>query len=172
MGQQQLLLLVLTLVIVGLAVVSGMQTYQDSRRKAKYDQATIRLRIIADAIQVWKRTPEALGGGDNGDPTDFRDFSVDQIGLTRDGVTGGRYSGRAYIIEPDGSCIALHEGNRAGGNGSTQIHMSWHPDGNCGADDNPNWFHPFWIRISGPDPETDIEFHGLNGGYTSSSNNW
>ncbi|MEM8560534.1 MAG: hypothetical protein AAGG50_22140 [Bacteroidota bacterium] len=172
MGQQQLLLLTLTLVLVGLAVVSGIQTYQDSRRKAKYDDAIVRVRTIADAIQVWKRTPAALGGGDNGDPTDFRDFSLGSIGLTRDGRTGGRYSGRGYIIEPDGSCIAMHEGSRAGGNGSTQIHISWHPDGDCGTSENPNWFHPFWIRVSGPDPEQHISFHGLNSRYRSSGGNW
>ena len=41
MGQQQLLLLVLGIVIVGLAVVVGIQAFSENQRKANADAMTI-----------------------------------------------------------------------------------------------------------------------------------
>ena len=53
MGQQQLLLLVLGIVIVGLAVVVGIQAFGENQRKANND-ALINdgIRIASDA-QAW-----------------------------------------------------------------------------------------------------------------------
>ncbi|MEL7363063.1 MAG: hypothetical protein AAFN13_13400 [Bacteroidota bacterium] len=175
MGQQQLLLLVLCVVIIALSVVSGIQTYQDSRRRIIQEQAIVRLRVFADNIQAWKRKHAALGGGDNGDPHDLRDFSLSSIGLTPDGITGGRYAGREYIIEPSGACIAFRVGANRGGDVFRRdpIDITWHPDGDCGTCDNPNWYHPFWLRVYGPDPQDDIRFvFNLNRDYTTPSGNW
>ena len=68
MGQQQLLLLVLGIVIVGLAVVVGIQAFGENQKKANADAlVNDGVRIASDA-QAWVLKPTAFGGG-NGDPT-------------------------------------------------------------------------------------------------------
>ena len=63
MGQQQLLLLVLGIVIVGLAVVAGIQAFQQNQQQSSIDaMANEALRVATD-IQAWRQKPEALGGG-------------------------------------------------------------------------------------------------------------
>lgn len=63
MGQQQLLLLVLGIVIVGIAVVAGIQAFSEGKVKAEQDAAVSdAMRIISD-IQAWKLKPGAFGGG-------------------------------------------------------------------------------------------------------------
>ena len=63
MGQQQLLLLVLGIVIVGLAVVVGIQAFSENQTKANAD-AMINdgVRIASDA-QAWALKPSQFGGG-------------------------------------------------------------------------------------------------------------
>lgn len=63
MGQQQLLLLVLGIVIVGLAVVVGIQAFGENQKKANADAlVNDAIRIASDA-QAWKLKPAAFGGG-------------------------------------------------------------------------------------------------------------
>ncbi|MEM9996261.1 MAG: hypothetical protein AAF809_01070 [Bacteroidota bacterium] len=63
MGQQQLLLLVLGIVIVGLAVVSGIEAFEDNdRRNALDNMAASAHRVVTDMI-AWRAKPGALGGG-------------------------------------------------------------------------------------------------------------
>jgi len=63
MGQQQLLLLVLGIVIVGLAVVVGIQAFSENQKKANADAlVNDAIRISSDA-QAWKLKPSAFGGG-------------------------------------------------------------------------------------------------------------
>ena len=84
MGQQQLLLLVLGIVIVGLAVVVGIQAFGENQKKANADAlVNDAIRIASDA-QAWKLKPEAFGGGANGDDDDFSSFSLQQVGYTVD----------------------------------------------------------------------------------------
>lgn len=62
MGQQQLLLLVLGIVIVGLAVVVGINAFGENQKRANAD-AMINdgLRIASD-VQAWALKPEQFGG--------------------------------------------------------------------------------------------------------------
>ena len=63
MGQQQLLLLVLGIVIVGLAVVVGIQAFDSSQQQAEVDAITMDMfRILSDA-KAWTEKPTAFGGG-------------------------------------------------------------------------------------------------------------
>ena len=63
MGQQQLLLLVLGIVIVGLAVVVGIQAFSENQKKANADALILTAMRIATDAQAWLQKPEALGGG-------------------------------------------------------------------------------------------------------------
>lgn len=63
MGQQQLLLLVLGIVIVGIAVVAGIQAFSEGKSKSERDAAAgDAMRIVSD-IQAWMMKPAAFGGG-------------------------------------------------------------------------------------------------------------
>ena len=66
MGQQQLLLLVLGIVIVGLAVVAGIQAFRENQRKAQIDVYTEQAVRIASNALAWKARPRATGGGQDG----------------------------------------------------------------------------------------------------------
>ena len=63
MGQQQLLLLVLSIVIVGLAVAVGIDAFLKNRRQAEADMVVYNLVRLASAAQEWKLKPAAFGGG-------------------------------------------------------------------------------------------------------------
>lgn len=79
MGQQQLLLLVLGMVIVGIAVVAGIQAFSEGKQKAERDAAiSDAMRLISD-IQAWKLKPSAFGGGAN--IQGFTGVSLKAIGL-------------------------------------------------------------------------------------------
>ena len=63
MGQQQLLLLVLGIVIVGLAVVVGIQSFNEGRQKSEIDRYTgIGVEMAGDIIAHYSK-PRAMGGG-------------------------------------------------------------------------------------------------------------
>jgi len=80
MGQQQLLLLVLGIVIVGLAVVVGIQAFSENQKQANADQmVNDAIRIASDA-QAWKLKPSAFGGGASASNWTGLDFG--QIGYT------------------------------------------------------------------------------------------
>ncbi len=80
MGQQQLLLLVLGIVIVGLAVVVGIQAFSENQKQANADQmVNDAIRIASDA-QAWKLKPGAFGGGASA--TNWTGLDFGQIGYT------------------------------------------------------------------------------------------
>jgi hypothetical protein len=80
MGQQQLLLLVLGIVIVGIAVVAGIAAFTEGKGKADRDAAaTDAMRLVSD-LQAWKLRPTVLGGGADG-TTSFANVSLRAIGI-------------------------------------------------------------------------------------------
>jgi hypothetical protein len=67
MGQQQLLLLVLSTVIVGLATVAGIQAFSENQAQATQDAITQKgVSIMSDAKGAFAK-PAALGGADSTD---------------------------------------------------------------------------------------------------------
>ena len=104
MGQQQLLLLVLGVVLVGLAVVVGISAFNENTQKANLDQLTSDAVRLAAGVQVWKMKPNSSGGGQS-DP-DYRKFSFAQLGITPTGsgqnatyVTGnGTFRIKPYLV--------------------------------------------------------------------------
>lgn len=70
MGQQQLLLLTLGIVIVGLSVVVGISSFDENRAKAKADAHTADAVDVASKIITWHLTPAMMGGNDDADLSD------------------------------------------------------------------------------------------------------
>jgi hypothetical protein len=62
MGQQQLLLLVLATVIVGLATVAGINAFEQNQKQATADAMTQEAMRIASDIQAIRLKPEQMGG--------------------------------------------------------------------------------------------------------------
>jgi hypothetical protein len=112
MGQQQLLLLVLGIVIVGLAVVVGIQAFSENQKKANADAlVNDAIRIASDA-QAWMLKPTAFGGGGNtcGGGTTACDWSgADFAQLGYATGTGGGYSNLngEFTITPAGTSIGI-----------------------------------------------------------------
>lgn len=75
MGQQQLLLLVLTTVVVGLATVAGIQAFEQSQQKSAINHITQKSIEIASDVQEYAARPDFLrfknNTGDNDLVIDF-----------------------------------------------------------------------------------------------------
>ncbi len=63
MGQQQLLLLVLGIIITGVAVIAGMYAWEDQSAKAIADNLVNRNLEIANAAVFWKTKMNPYNGG-------------------------------------------------------------------------------------------------------------
>jgi Tfp pilus assembly protein PilE len=63
MGQQQLLLIVLSVIIVGIAVVVGINMFNDQAASSNLDAVTSDLVNLASRAQQHFRRPTAMGGG-------------------------------------------------------------------------------------------------------------
>lgn len=80
MGTQQLLLIVLGVIIVGIAVVVGINIFGSNAEQANKDAITQDCLRITAAAQGYYRKPAMLGGGDN---------SFDAIEITDCGMSEG-----------------------------------------------------------------------------------
>ena len=83
MGQQQLLLLVLGIVIVGIAVVAGIQLFDRNKSESQADAAHGRSVELAAEVAIWKRKPFIYGGGNTASGIDG--VTVEKLGYA---VTG------------------------------------------------------------------------------------
>jgi len=63
MGQQQLLLLILSAVIVGVAIVMGINMFGENATQANQDAVLQDVLTLATRAQAWYRRPTQLGGG-------------------------------------------------------------------------------------------------------------
>ncbi|MBC6951319.1 hypothetical protein DWB58_25610 [candidate division KSB1 bacterium] len=63
MGQQQLLLLILAAVIVGVAITLGINMFAQNSAQANQEAVMQDVLTIASRAQAWYRRPVAMGGG-------------------------------------------------------------------------------------------------------------
>jgi hypothetical protein len=86
MGQQQLLLLVLGILIVGLAVAVGIAGFKDNKLRVEQDmQAELALRVHG-RITAWKAQPKSLGGGS--EVSGLRDMTMAALGYDDTRILG------------------------------------------------------------------------------------
>ena len=104
MGQQQLLLIVLGIIIVGIAIAVGVTTFQSSAVDANRAQVISDLNNLAAKAQRYYRTPTSMGGGGQ----NFQTFALSPLDT---GNANGSYSvtatapsGAAYVA---GSVTAI-----------------------------------------------------------------
>ena len=93
MGQQQLLLLVLGIVVVGLAVVVGIQAFGENQKKANADAITNDVIRIASDAQAWSLKPTAFGGGNGSFSPTSGPVTFEKLGYAMTGTgTAGVYT--------------------------------------------------------------------------------
>jgi len=79
MGQQQLLLIVLSVIIVGIAVVVGINMFSASAASANLEAVTSDLLNLAARAQQYYVKPAGMGGGGNS----FSGLSADASGIAK-----------------------------------------------------------------------------------------
>jgi hypothetical protein len=88
MGQQQLILLVLATVIVGVATVVGIDAFAENADRSNADAMMQDAVAIASDVQAWAQKPEAFGG--MADAESLGDAAFTQLGYETDG--SGNYT--------------------------------------------------------------------------------
>ena len=143
MGQQQLLLLVLSTVIVGLATVAGIQAFSENQEQATQDALVQRAINIGNDVLAAHNEPSQFGGIDlNDDPGEAKvaqaaGYASSATGIPADGAGD---NGQCAITKTGGSGGATVRCNtEPGGDGSNQASSSnnWQSatvtvDGNTG----------------------------------------
>ena len=117
MGQQQLLLLILGVVLVGLAVVVGIEAFDENERKSALDAMTNDAIRISSDIQAWSLKPVAYGGPEEGDG--FTDVTLSRLGYTTDAEdTYATQNGRYALTSTAADCVRLVGVDPADGSGT------------------------------------------------------
>ncbi len=88
MGQQQLLLIVLSIIITGIAIVVGINMFGTSAYQANREAALQDAVTIASRAQDWYRKPGVLGGGDR----TFNGLNVLNVLGMPDSTANGTYA--------------------------------------------------------------------------------
>jgi Tfp pilus assembly protein PilE len=98
MGQQQLLLVILVTIIVGIATVVAINTFGAAADSANLDAVRQDVAQIAAAAQGYYMKPQMLGGGGRsfGGIT-FNDFAFAATGISADGLVAQNENGR-YVL--------------------------------------------------------------------------
>ncbi|WP_199222881.1 hypothetical protein [Rhodohalobacter mucosus] len=102
MGQQQLLLVILVTIIVGIATVVAINTFGSAADAANIDAVRTDVAAIASGSQGYFMKPTMLGGGGRTFTNiTFEDFGFAANGVTADGLTAQNENGR-YVISARG----------------------------------------------------------------------
>lgn len=84
MGQQQLLLVILVTIIVGIATVVAINTFGSAADSANLDAVRQDIATIAASAQGYYMKPSMLGGGDK----DFSNITFNHISFPSTGIGG------------------------------------------------------------------------------------
>jgi hypothetical protein len=131
-GQQQLLLLVLSTVIVGLAVVAGIEAFSRGQRQATQDALVQRAVSIGTDILAAHNKPSQLGGIDlESEPSDNvmasaagLDSNGDGAGIPADGAGDSAVcdiDGDSGVVENDFENAYVHCGSGESGGGPRDL---------------------------------------------------
>jgi Tfp pilus assembly protein PilE len=113
MGQQQLLLIILGVIVVGIAVAVGITMFQDNAVSANRDAVTNDLVNLAARAQQYYRRPTALGGGQGS----FATCTLAQL-TTKPSNANGSY----VLSAPSATQVTLTgTGVENGNDGSTPV---------------------------------------------------
>ena len=113
MGQQQLLLIVLGVIIVGIAVVVGINLFTANSTSSNRDAVISDLTNLASMAQQYYRKPTALAGGNN----TFTGWAIPtQLVTTGNGTYAETVTAQSVTI--------VGTGNQTGSDGSTSVKVT------------------------------------------------
>jgi Tfp pilus assembly protein PilE len=117
MGQQQLLLIILGVIVVGIAVAVGITMFNDSAVSANRDAVTNDLVNLASRAQQFYRRPIALGGG-GGSFTNLTSMAL----LTKTSGASMVNGNGTYTLTTGTNSITLTgHGTETGNDGTTPV---------------------------------------------------
>jgi hypothetical protein len=117
MGQQQLLLIILGVIVVGIAVAVGITMFNDSATSANRDAVTNDLINLASRAQQFYRRPTALGGG-GGSFAGLASTGIKLLTKTS-GTSMINGNGEYVILTASSSAVSLQgEGTETGNDGT------------------------------------------------------
>jgi hypothetical protein len=97
MGQQQLLLLILASVIVGLAVIAGIDAFEENQVRSNADAMTTEVVDMASDFQAWALKPNQFEGGGG-----WSNFTASNVGFADVGIDStSTYTTSAYEVTSD-----------------------------------------------------------------------
>jgi Tfp pilus assembly protein PilE len=103
MGQQQLLLIILGVIIVGIAVAVGITMFQDNAINSNRDAVSNDLVNLAARAQQFYRRPVGMGGGGN----TFTGLTADAAGIGKLTQSATNDNGSYSIITAGAQAITL-----------------------------------------------------------------
>ncbi len=107
MGQQQLLLVILVTIIVGIATVVAINTFGTAADAANIDSVRQDVASFASAAQGYYLKPRMLGGGGRSfEGITFRDVAFASQGI-EDGTTAWNINGKYVITEVSSGQITM-----------------------------------------------------------------
>ncbi len=103
MGQQQLLLIVLSIIIVGIAVVIGLGLFSEGADQANIDQVVQDVVAMGAKAQQYYMKPDALGGGGQS----FVGMTITDVGAAenRNGDQYAVTNAAAGSVTITGTCV-------------------------------------------------------------------
>lgn len=108
MGQQQLLLVILVTILVGIATVVALRVFGNSNRNANVDAVRQDMLTIAASAQGWYIKPTMMGGGNSSfDGMTFKDISFPADSIYSDMLTASNMNGTYTIVSENGSNFVL-----------------------------------------------------------------
>ena len=108
MGQQQLLLIVLITIIIGIASLVAVTTFDSAAKSANRDALTIDVTTLASSAQDYFLRPEPLGGGGR----TFDGFIIQGkllpvSGINSDGLYAETENGTLEVVSAVGSTLSI-----------------------------------------------------------------
>jgi len=120
MGQQQLLLIILGVIVVGIAVAVGISMFTDNAISSNRDAVTNDLVNLASRAQQYYRRPSMLGGGQGS----FSGITADVSGLRKlTSMPNGQNANGTYsIVSSSRSSLVLRGlGTETGNDGTSPV---------------------------------------------------
>lgn len=124
MGQQQLLIIILVTIVIGIAVIVGINTMQAARMDSNSSAVRQDILMIFNDAQLYYRKPATMGGGGNS----FDGFTKDQVHSISIPNDNGSYevSGSGHTLTAKGTGIYNGETLKATGSmASGDLEITW-----------------------------------------------
>ncbi|WP_340103763.1 hypothetical protein [Rhodohalobacter sp. 8-1] len=108
MGQQQLLLIVLVTIVIGIASLVAVTTFDSAAQSANRDALTIDISTLASSAQDYFLRPESLNGGSRSfDGFIIRGKLLPVSGISEDGLFAQTENGTLEVFAVAGSSITI-----------------------------------------------------------------